>query len=291
MEFEKGPAKPFIKWAGGKTQSIDELWKNMHKKFNNFYEPFLGSGALFFNIWNNRTKLQILTTKKKRKFHLSDKNQYLINTYLVVQNNPDELIEELERYQKRVNKTEYLKIRKESFGDNSIEDAARFIYLNKTCYNGLYRVNKKGVFNVPWGARKNTNIYNLQDIKSANYALKHAKIINCDFEMALKSVQYGDFVYIDPPYFTDGFNHYTSDGFGANDHQRLANIAQKIVVDGGFVLHSNADDPFIKKIYSKKLFKHIHITSRRIINCDGTKRNPVSELLISSRELNGKKIG
>jgi len=276
--------KPFLKWAGGKTQILGEVMSRAPSAFNSYIEPFLGGGAVFFALWRKRNEIPRIVPKSKRKFILADKNEDLVETYKTVRDNLDELLNSLERFQTKVSESEYLKIRKKAKPKRRAEMAARFIYLNKTCYNGLYRVNKNGEFNVPWGGRETTGIYDKDNLVAASRALKDATLLTGDFRDIVERAKAGDFVYTDPPYLREGFSHYTSDGFGRADHERLAHLSRVLVERGCRVLHSNADDPYVVGLYPEPVFQIFRIQSRRLINSDGRGRYPQPELLIRSND-------
>jgi DNA adenine methylase len=192
-------AKPFLKWAGGKRGLIGQLFSKFPTEFNNYHEPFLGGGAVFFELYSRGTL-------KGKEVYLSDINSELINTYHVVKNNPDELISNLEIYKKNHNKDFYYQTRALDRLDNfkalsELERATRFIYLNKTCFNGLYRVNSKGCFNTPIGSYKNPNIANKEVILNASEALQDANIVNQSFHKTTDNTKANDFIYFDPPYY------------------------------------------------------------------------------------------
>lgn len=278
-EYAKRPAKPFLKWAGGKTQIMDKIEENLPLKFNDYYEPFLGGGSVFFFIFNNRTKIEQIRKRGKRKFFLSDKNEEMIATYEVVRDEPSSLISELSSLQKKTNKEGYYEIRKQN-PRKKVKRAARFIFLNKTCYNGLYRVNKEGKFNVPWNGVKDARIFDRRNIEEVNYALKTADLFAGDFEELFANVKAGDLIYADPPYHIQGFRQYTSDGFLDEEHHRLANLLTRLTKKGCFVLHSNSYTTFIEDLYPDPMFHRCIIQSRRMINRDGAGRKPIPELLI-----------
>ncbi len=279
MKFARGPAKPFLKWAGGKTQIIDQIWNNLPESFSDYYEPFLGGASVFYLIFNNQARLCTDKEKGKRKYVLSDLNQELIETYLAVRNELDLLLPELMSLQKMVNKKDYYRIR-EQIPSDRIKRAARFIYLNKTCYNGLYRVNKEGHFNVPWNGVKSTRIFNKSHLHEVSEALKHTELVACDFATVLARPKRGDLIYADPPYHSEGFRDYTSAGFHEQDHAKLAQSLTKIAKKGCYVLHSNSSTELIENLYSNSTYHRIIIKSRRMINRDGKGRKPVPELLI-----------
>ena len=199
----KHHAKPFVKWAGGKRALLEILCASLPQNFNAYFEPFLGGGALFFEL-ANKGLLQ------GKKVYLNDKNAELINAYLAIQKEPQKLLNELNSMQKAHSKEHFYSIRaldrEVNFSTLSpIFRAARFIYLNKTCFNGLCRYNAKGQFNTPFGAYKNPKIYDEMLILNAHYALQDAVILNEDFEFVRDLAKKGDFVYFDPPYFPHKF--------------------------------------------------------------------------------------
>jgi len=275
-------ANPFIKWAGGKRQIISELLKNIPKNFNNYFEPFLGGGALFFELYNN----ELL---KNKQVYLSDINEQLINTYKIIQQFPYELIEELQKFEDKHCKEFYYEIRcmdrKSNFHElNDIIKAARFIYLNKTCFNGLYRVNKKGYFNVPIGNYKKPKILNKENILNVSKALQNVIILNIHYKKILKYIRKGDFIYFDPPYFpinnTSNFISYTKDSFLETEQLELFKFVQKLNNKQCFILESNSDTNFIKNLYNT--FKIKEILANRTINSKITKRGRITELLIAN---------
>lgn len=218
----KHHAKPFVKWAGGKRALLEILCASLPQNFNAYFEPFLGGGALFFEL-ANKGLLQ------GKKVYLNDKNAELINAYLAIQKEPQKLLNELNLMQKAHSKEHFYSIRaldrEVNFSAlNPIFRAARFIYLNKTCFNGLCRYNAKGQFNTPFGAYKNPKIYDEALILNAHYALQDTVILNEDFEFVRDLAKKGDFVYFDPPYFplnsTSNFTSYTQN-FLENEQIRL----------------------------------------------------------------------
>lgn len=272
-------AKPFVKWAGGKNGLINSLMSFIPKNFNSYFEPFVGGGALFFYLKNHK----ILNSKK---IYLNDKNSELINAYKQIKINPNELLEELEILKKNHNKEYFYKIRNldrnsDFYSFSEVFRAARFIYLNKTCFNGLCRYNAKGNFNTPMGSYKNPKIYDKELIFSVHKALKNVSITNKDFEIvSLKAKKY-DFIYFDPPYFplnkTSSFVSYI-DNFSASEQIRLYELFKMLDYEGVKVLQSNSNTDFIKELY--KDFEIIKVDSKRAINCKGDKRGKITELII-----------
>lgn len=271
--------KPFVKWAGGKNGLINSLISFIPKNFNSYFEPFVGGGALFFYLKN----LNILNSKKT---YLNDKNTELINAYKQIKINPNKLLEELEILKNNHSKEYFYKIRNldrdfDFYSLSEVFRAARFIYLNKTCFNGLCRYNAKGNFNTPIGSYKNPKIYDKDLIFSVHEILKNVSITNKDFEVVSLKAKKGDFVYFDPPYYpinkTSSFVSYT-DNFSANEQIRLYKLFKMLDCEGIKVLQSNSNTDFIKELY--KDFEIIEVISKRAINCKGDKRGKITELII-----------
>lgn len=269
----KSKPYPFIKWAGGKRHLADELVKRLPTEFSNYYEPFVGGAALFFIIWENAKKVM-----------LSDSNLELVIAYNVIKREPEKLIEQLEEHVKNHSESYYYRIRNQHQLQDPIEVAARFIYLNKTCYNGLYRVNKKGEFNVPVGRYPNPMIYNKSNIMAVHKALRMASIELRDFEVI--NPESNDFVYCDPPYHpvsqTASFTGYTKADFTEADQTRLRDFAIKLHKAGVFVMVSNSDTPFIRDLYSVLCFNIEVVQAPRLVNCKPANRGLINELLITS---------
>ena len=271
--------KPFVKWAGGKNGLINSLISFIPKNFNSYFEPFVGGGALFFYLKN----INILNSKK---IYLNDKNTELINAYKQIKINPNKLLEELEILKNNHSKEYFYKIRNldrdfDFYSLSEVFRAARFIYLNKTCFNGLCRYNAKGNFNTPMGSYKNPKIYDKDLIFSVHEVLKNVSITNKDFEVVSLKAKKGDFVYFDPPYYplnkTSSFVSYT-DNFSANEQIRLYKLFKMLDCEGIKVLQSNSNTDFIKELY--KDFEIIEVISKRAINCKGDKRGKIMELII-----------
>jgi DNA adenine methylase len=272
--------KPFIKWAGGKRGLIPQLFDKFPKEFNNYHEPFLGGGAVFFELYSRG----MLNGKK---VYLSDINAELINTYNVVKNNPNQLIENLKLYKKNHSKEFYYQVREldrlKGFKTlDNIERATRFIYLNKTCFNGLYRVNKKGYFNTPIGSYKNPNIVDEETILNASRALQNAIILNQPFDKTIDNVSVNDFVYLDPPYYpltqTANFTSYDENVFLDEKQQQLFNLFTELNNKKCFVVKSNSNTDFIKKLYKEYTIDFVQ--ANRFINSKSNNRNKIDEVLI-----------
>ncbi|MFH1352097.1 MAG: DNA adenine methylase [bacterium] len=299
-------AKPFLKWAGGKTQLLNELEKRLpHKNrstgiIERYIEPFVGGGALYFYLES---------IYKIKTAYLIDNNQDLILTYKVVQKEHKKLIRELERLQEiylqksSVGRQEYYyqirdeynkqkdKINYSRFSDIWITRASYLILLNKTCFNGLYRLNRKGEFNVPHGRYKNPKICDSNNIGNVNRILAKTHIVCADFSKCKDYARKDTLIYFDPPYrpltATSSFTTYTPDGFCDKDQIRLAKLCKNLSQKGAFVLLSNSDptnenidDTFFDKIY--RSFNIKRVLANRMINCNGNKRGHIQELLIAN---------
>jgi DNA adenine methylase len=265
-------ATPFLKWAGGKSQLLTTFDKFYPKSFNRYFEPFLGGGAVFFSLAARYDGL---------KATISDCNDELINCYLMVRDQPDEVIEELREHRNDIHY--FYKIRSLNAEDlDEAERAARMIFLNKTCFNGLYRVNRKGQFNVPFGRYKNPKLVDSQNLYAVSRVLSNAQIVCQPFEKVVAKARQNDFVYLDPPYHplnsTSNFTGYTKGAFNFADQERLANVFKSLSQKGCFVMQSNSDIPAIRELYSG--FRIETVQANRAINCNGDKRGRVNELII-----------
>ncbi len=265
--------RPFLKWAGGKSKLIEQYIPYFPQSFTNYYEPFLGGGAVFFYLCGVRPDVN--------KF-ISDINPELINTYCCIKNNVEPLIELLENHQLQHNPDYYYKMRSHSEGSH-IERAARFIYLNKTCFNGLYRENSRGLFNVPMGKYKNPTICNADLLRAVSVALQSAAVslkpysdINANNEQ--------DFVYFDPPYYplsaTSNFTTYSRYVFKENEQVKLRDTFAKLANRGVKVMLSNSDCAFVRELYAD--FNIYEILASRAINSKAEKRGKITELIIIS---------
>jgi DNA adenine methylase len=265
----------FLKWAGGKRSIICDLNKYVPKKFNNYFEPFLGGGSVFFFIKQKYAPKRCM---------ISDINKDLINTYVVVRDKPYLLIKHLNWFKKNNSKEFYYWVRTNfnNKGFRKIQRSAAFIYLNKTCFNGLYRVNKKNQFNVPYANYKNPGIFDIDTIYSASKLLQDVQIIHQDYRKILKFVSENDFVYLDPcydPIKRTSFDKYTPKRFSPKERIELAKFVYQLRKNGSFVLLSNNDIPEIRKLYGK--FEINEIAAHRFINSKGNGRGKVIELAIS----------
>lgn len=265
-------AVPFLKWVGGKRQLLPELMKHVPPSYGTYHECFLGGGALFFALQPQRAAL-------------SDANERLIRTYRGVKNFPENVIGQLE-YAATSHSTEfYATVRAQDpdhLGDVGV--AAWFIYLNKTCFNGLYRVNQSDRFNVPIGKSKSPpNICDRVNLRACSAALAGATIRSDDFRFVSDRAEPGDLVYMDPPYVpvsdTADFTGYTADGFTARDQEELRDLALELKAKGVHVLLSNASVPAVHQLYAKGFEMRV-VPARRALNSKASGRGPVGEVII-----------
>ena len=273
--------KPFVKWVGGKRQLMQDLENNFPKQFTTYHEPFLGGGAVMFNL---------LTKKPQLSCNVSDFNSDLILAYVTIRDKLEKLIESLENHSKNYQKDSaeyYYEVRKQE-PKQQIEKVSRLLFLNKTCFNGLYRVNKKGQFNVPLGRYTNPNIVNKENLTAVSKILQSKKIkISCrDFEAILGDAKKGDLVYFDPPYqpvsSTANFTSYTHRDFTEDDLERLAKLADQLHSKGCYVLLSNSNSKTVKDFFSKKYWKISSINVNRAINSNAQKRTGHKEIIIKN---------
>ena len=273
--------KPFVKWAGGKRQLIPILNENLPKTFGTYYEPFIGGGALLFHM---------LTERDGQKCSISDLNSDLVLAYTTIRDRIDDLISSLKSHEKNYHKDSksyYYSVR-ESNPRSEIEKTSRLLFLNRTCFNGLYRVNSKGKFNVPLGRYTNPNIVNEENLRSVSAILQSSKVsIKCrDFEAVLRDAKRGDLVYFDPPYQpvsdTANFTSYTNKDFTDKDLERLADLCNKLDSKGCKVLLSNSDSKQVSDMFSTKYWKVNKIQANRSINSNSKKRTGHFELLIKN---------
>ena len=264
--------KPFVKWAGGKRQIIDKLMKFVPDEFDTYYEPFIGGGALLFEL-------------APKKAVINDSNVELMNVYKCIKDEVKftKMCNELNHYEAKHSKDFYLEIRsldRDKSKFHRIADyrrAARTVYLNKSCFNGLYRVNSKNEFNVPFNKKLKVNTYDGQNLGIIHSYLNFndVKILSVDFEEAVRDCKKGDFIYFDPPYDSDKgvFNSYTEDGFGKEDQKRLADVYKKLADRGCYVMLSNHNTRLVQELYGEF---NIHvIEAKRSINANGKKRGKV----------------
>jgi DNA adenine methylase len=264
-------AKPFIKWVGGKTQLLSEITARIPQNFSRYFEPFLGGGALFFYL-------------QPEKSVLIDINEELTNTYQVVRDKVEELITDLKQHIHQ--QDYYYQIRnidrsKEYKLWSDVQRASRLIYLNKTCFNGLYRVNSKGQFNTPMGSYKNPKIVDEINLRACSKALQKAQILNGSFLEVEEQITLDDFVYFDPPYVplnaTSNFTGYSQDGFDLSMQLNLRNLCDRLNGKGIRFMVSNSNAPLILDLYSN--YKIEFVYASRAINSKGDKRGKIPEVI------------
>ncbi|WP_392531325.1 DNA adenine methylase [Nostoc sp. C117] len=265
--------RPFLKWAGGKSRLIQQYIPYFPKSYKTYYEPFLGGGAIFFYL---QPTTAILT----------DINAELINTYCCVRDNVEELISLLKEHKKQHNRDYYYSVRNNS-PSSALEKAARVIYLNKTCFNGLYRVNSQGKFNVPLGRYENPNICPEDLLRVASAGLYHAEIQQADFtEVLNRATGNDDFVFFDPPYHpinnTSYFTAYSANSFTKKDQELLRDTCAELASRGVRIMVCNSNSEFIQKIYTEINFEIHTIKATRSINSNIKNRGMIDELLITS---------
>ena len=271
--------KPFVKWAGGKRQIMPEIKKYVPENYDTFYEPFVGGGAVFFEL-------------APRKAVLNDYNSELMNVFECIKDEDkfDKMCTELNHHEANHSEEYYYQVRnidRDIKKYNKMQDykkAARTIYLNKACFNGLYRVNSKNEFNVPFGKKEKVNTYEGQNLGVVHCILNFndVKLLSTDFEEAVKDAKKGDFVYLDPPYDSDTstFNDYTENGFNKDEQRRLALLFKELSDRGCFVMLSNHNTILVNELYKDY---NIHVISaKRNINANGKKRGKVEEVIITN---------
>lgn len=276
--FTQANLKPVIKWVGGKRQLLQQLYDLMPANYNNYFEPFLGGGALFFSLAPTNAVV-------------NDANAALIEMYEVIRDHPTELLNCLTVHAQKNSKEYYYTVREidrngQLGGLNKIQRVARLIFMLKVDFNGLYRVNSKGQFNVPYGRYKNPKIANAENIMTVSAYFNSAKItfLNEDFADAVNTAAKNDFVYFDPPYIpvsvTSSFTSYTADGFGMNDQERLRDLFFALQQKGVKVMLSNSDTELTRDLYQGANFHEVQAS--RSVNSDSSKRGKIGELIITS---------
>lgn len=277
-------AKPFIKWVGGKGKLILELEKYFPKEFNRYYEPFVGGGALFF----------YLKQSKDISFSsINDINSKLITAYKQIQQNPEKLISLLKNIETEYKKLSLIEQEKyfykmrENYNKENIDElttAAYLIFLNKTCFNGMYRENSKGEYNIPFGDQKNPTICDEENILAVSKRLKNTEITSQPFEKSIENCQKGDFIYFDPPYYpinvTSSFTSYSKSTFDQKEQEKLRNVFANLAKKSCFVMLSNSNTPFINDLY--KDFHINYLYAARSINSKGDKRGKIKEVVVTN---------
>lgn len=281
QKYDDESPKPFVKWVGGKRQLLQQFRDmNLYPPFDfnpktaTYFEPFVGGGAMFFDLLPKRSVL-------------SDMNKELVIAYNVIKNDVDALLKKLKEHQNKNSKNYYLKIRAQEIKKlSNVEISARFIYLNRTGFNGLYRVNRSGGFNVPYGENKNPLICDEENLKKTHDAMKYTKILHQDYKKVLKSARKGDFIYFDPPYYpmneTSSFTNYTKEGFLEKEQTELRDTFLELHKRGCYVMLSNSDTKFINELHSgldKKIKIH-KVLAGRSINSKGSGRGKIKEVVV-----------
>jgi DNA adenine methylase len=275
-------SRPFLKWAGGKRGQAETIEALMPREFGRYFEPFLGGGAVFFHLANAGRKVH------QGSVVLSDLNVELVNTWNMVKDHTEELVNSLELLRLAYDKapeTTFYKVRAQEPRDLvPIDRAARVIFLNKTCFNGLWRTNSRGEFNTPWNrSEKSVGIVDAENLYAASRSLSMVSSVRArDFADIEAEVVKGDVVYFDPPYLplpgSKSFASYQPNGFNLGEHQRLALLFRRLSGRGVFCVLSNADVPLARELYAG--FRIVEVRARRSINSAGGGRSEVGEILI-----------
>ena len=260
---------PFVKWAGGKRQLLSQIKERMPEKYNNYYEPFVGGGAVLFGLSPNHASI-------------NDINSALINTYKTIRNTPDKFLEAVRKLDSEIwedGKKYYYSLReryndKLMLGEYDVELAALFVFINKHCFNGLYRVNGKGLFNVPYNNSCRTSV-DESLIKNVSKYLQHISITAGDFEIACLNADKGDFIFLDSPYAPlnpTSFESYTKEGFDIESHRRLAKLYDELSARGCYCMLTNHNTDLIHTLYDNKGYKLDVVNVKRMINSDASNR-------------------
>lgn len=260
---------PFVKWAGGKRQLIPQIRERMPEQFNNYYEPFVGGGAVIFELLPENAVI-------------NDINRALINAYQMICDHPQEFLQEINRLDTEMweDGKEYYYSLREHYNDKLMKDefdvelAALFVFINKHCFNGLYRVNGKGLFNVPYNNSRRSSV-DEKSIREISEFLKNVTIISGDFEVACKGAGKGDFIFIDSPYAPlnpTSFEAYTKEGFDIESHRRLANLFDELTARGCYCMLTNHNTELINELYGNKGYTIDVVSVKRMINSDASNR-------------------
>ena len=272
--------KPVVKWAGGKTQLLEHINKLLPPEFDCYYEPFLGGGAVLLDL-------------KPQKAIVNDNNAELINMYLQIKRNVDAVVYALYTLDNRHESSDdakafYFSMREEynkNIGTNTPEQAARLIYINKHCFNGLYRVNSKGFFNVPFNNKIKGDSFDENNIRQLSAYLENVEIMACDFEKSLESIKKGDFVFFDSPYVpvnATSFTDYTKEGFDYEDHVRLSETFKKLTEKGVYCMLTNHNVDLVKELYDGFNIKTVQVS--RLINSKASGRTG-EEVIITNYDV------
>lgn len=272
---------PFVKWAGGKAQLLSQFGPYFPTRFGRYIEAFVGGGAVFFHLYRQ-------DRLRGKEVVLIDRLEELINCYQVIQTHVEELIGELQHHEPRkLDEGYYYEVRAWDRQPgyelrSDVERAARFLFLNHTCYNGLYRVNQQGQFNVPFGRYQNPTICDEDNLRAASQALHGVSLLVGDFVQCLQVAEAGDFVYLDPPYHplsdTASFTSYTASDFDAQDQQRLASAFRELDERDCQLMLSNSWTDLIRELYDG--YQQIEVQAIRAISCRGSERGAIPELLV-----------
>ena len=262
-EMAAGHPRPFVKWVGGKRSILPELLARLPKKYKTYNELFVGGAALFFASGQKRAAL-------------SDINPHLVTAFQVVRDDVSGLIRALKEHKSCHNKGYYYQARALlALEEDPIQTAALFIYLNKTCFNGLYQVNKSGAFNVPMGSYKDPKIVDEENLRICSIALQGVKVVQCDFYRIIPKA--GDFYYLDPPYHKT-YTGYDKSGFSNNDHEDLATFCDRIDKTGGLFMLSNSNTDFVRSLY--RPYRIDIVAASRSVSCKGGSRGKANEVIV-----------
>lgn len=276
--MKKNDIKPFTKWIGGKRQLLNEIEKLLPDSYNTYYEPFVGGGALFFHL-------------QPKNAVINDMNSDLILSYKAIKEDLDNIVEELEHHKKHNSKDYFLNLRSYDRDErieslSNTQKAARIMYMLRVCFNGMYRVNSKNQFNVPYGKYKNPKIVDEPLLENISEYLNSSNILilNEDFEEVVKMCKSGDFVYFDPPYIplneTSSFTHYTNEGFSYEDQLRLRRVFSELSKKNVYCMLSNSYSQMTLELY--KEFNIHEVKAKRSINSVASKRGKISEVIITN---------
>ncbi len=283
---------PFVKWAGGKGQLLTQFEPYFPASFGRYIEPFVGGGAVFFHLYNQGRLIgKQMSRSEPSRIILIDRLEELINCYCVIQNQVEDLIAELQRHEPhKLDADHYYEVRawdrRPDYAQRSdVERAARFILLNRTCYNGLYRVNRRSQFNVPFGRYDNPTICDATNLRASSRALQGVMLLVGDFARCLEWAGPGDLIYLDPPYHplsdTANFTSYTRDDFGVDDQRRLADLFRELDRRGCLVMLSNSHTDLIRDLYDG--YEQVQVQAIRAISSKGSERGAIAELLVMNQ--------
>jgi DNA adenine methylase len=268
--------RPILKWVGGKTQLLDQLKPLLPKTWNRYFEPFVGGAAVFFDLRTRRPNMAAF---------LSDVNAELVNCYLSVRDDVDGVIAALRKHVH--SRDHYYDVRAWKPAELApAQRAARTIFLNKTGYNGLYRVNRSGQFNVPFGRMNNPMFCDVENLRACSKALAGVSIAHGDYSEVLRRAKKGDFVYFDPPYVplstTSDFTAYIPGGFGEGEQRKLAKVFAKLAARGVEVMLSNSDTPLVRELYADFDIRVVY--AARSVNSNATRRGKLAEVVVRNRK-------